>query len=1080
MDTITVYPFIKANFAIDYSNNCSPLNVQFTNTSKGGAGYNWNFGDGNLYNTLLPETLYHVYENNSDNDTTYFIRLKASNLNGCADSVERSVFLFPRVIADFGFNGPNQGCNPLNVSFVNNSKGQNLDYIWDFGDKTYSTSQYPPPRTYKNSTDIDTTYFVNLTVMNLAGCDSSVTKTVDVYSKVTADFSIERVDSCSPFKIRIDNFSSGGITDFIWRYTENDSITLHDFSNPLIPFYQNQTLLPVKYPVVLNTRNIHNCSAAKYDTITVFPEMHAEFLTDRISGCQPLPVSIINNSNLIPGTSFFWNFGDGKYSNLITPANHVYSNLGNAIQPRTIILEATTQYGCSDTTSVTVDIFPYIYAKFNLDKPAICADELFAIDRNSSAGAIKNYYWNFDDGSPVVIKPDSEFPYTYSNNGTGNLNPKITLTVTNEQGCDTSWTEAITVHPQVRAKFSTDHNEACYPLPTEFTNLSEPAIPLTYYWNFGDGSTSISRDPAHPYKNFSRTDDKHFIAKLTATSEYGCDSSISREIVIHPKPKADFEYPVAVDCPPFGVHFTNSSMGTSLDNNWDFSNGETSTEMNPEETFLNSGSEISQYDIKLIVITDFNCSDTTIKPIQVYPEVKADFEASGWNGCSPMQINLNGTATNENEYYWYVNDKIISNYEDPTYRFSNESNEDKVFSVRFNAVSINGCSSDTIKQITIYPKPLAEFLPYPQAQDFNTDTDLTEVRLNNQTNNQANWNYYWDFGDGSQSSESSASFLRYYSMWGDIHNENRIPVSMIATNTHHPQCSDTAMHFIIIKPPLPRVDIGPDISGCMPLAIDFTATVKYINADSYQWDFGYKDQYSTDDNPAAVEYDTAGMYIVRLSVTGDGGTSWDYKTIQVYPKPVVDFNFNPKYAWLRSQTEPGEPIKFFNNTFDADIFTWTFDKGNNQSETSNERQPLHEYTEAGTYYIVLRAENEFGCWDTITGELPVVIEGHGKLEFPNAITIIPGNAPDEYYDHGENDRRIFRPINQGVENYKLEIYNRWGEIIFVSNDVNKGWNGFVKGEPVKQDVYVWRVTATFTNGQPYVAAGDVTVLVTQP
>jgi hypothetical protein len=64
----------------------------------------------------------------------------------------------------------------------------------------------------------------------------------------------------------------------------------------------------------------------------------------------------------------------------------------------------------------------------------------------------------------------------------------------------------------------------------------------------------------------------------------------------------------------------------------------------------------------------------------------------------------------------------------------------------------------------------------------------------------------------------------------------------------------------------------------------------------------------------------------------------------------------------------------------------------------------------------------------------------------------------------------------GMEN--LVIHR--GERIFVSEDVNKGWNGFIKGAPVKQDVYIWRVTATFTNGRPFVEAGDVTVLVIQP
>jgi gliding motility-associated-like protein len=92
---------------------------------------------------------------------------------------------------------------------------------------------------------------------------------------------------------------------------------------------------------------------------------------------------------------------------------------------------------------------------------------------------------------------------------------------------------------------------------------------------------------------------------------------------------------------------------------------------------------------------------------------------------------------------------------------------------------------------------------------------------------------------------------------------------------------------------------------------------------------------------------------------------------------------------------------------------------------------------------------------------------------------MPDDPADEIYNPGEADPRIFRPVAEGIDKYRLEIYNRWGELIFVSEDVNKGWNGYIKDSPVKQDVYVWRVTATFTNGRPYVEAGDVTVLVKQ-
>ena len=623
-----------------------------------------------------------------------------------------------------------------------------------------------------------------------------------------------------------------------------------------------------------------------------------------------------------------------------------------------------------------------------------------------------------------------------------------------------------------------DDNEVCYPLPTSFINLSQPAIPLTYYWDFGDGSSSLTKNPIHAYKNFSRTNSETFNIKLTATSEYGCDSTILHTVTIRPKPMAVFDFPVAVDCPPFPVQFTNGSTGTSLDYHWNFSNGQTSEDQNPLQSFDNPGSDILEYPVNLIVVTDYNCSDTALKPVKVYPGVSVDFEASAWNGCHPIQINLDGTATNENEYYWYINGSVISNYEDPSYRFANESATDKTFAVRFKAVSTNGCVDDTSKSITIYPKPLAEFLPDPQAQDFNTETDITTVTFNNQTNNQSAWSYRWDYGDGTNSTQSAASFPKNYSIWGDIHNENRIPVSMIATNTSHPLCADTTMHFVIIKPPLPKIELGPDISGCVPLTVEFPSTTKYNYPDHYEWDFGFENQHSTARKPGPMVYDTAGIYIVRLLVEGDGGTNWDYKTINVYSKPEAKFTFAPDSAWVRSQTEPGTPIMFLNLTDRAELYTWDFNSDNEPD--SYEFQPLHEYTTTGVFYITLTAENAQGCTDTYTHS-PVKIMAHGELNFPNIIVITPGSPADEYYDPYDLDNTgIFRPVNVGVNKYKLEIYNRWGELIFKTEDVNRGWNGYINGSPAKQDVYVWRVTAIFTNGRPYIDGGDVTLLIKQP
>jgi gliding motility-associated-like protein len=259
----------------------------------------------------------------------------------------------------------------------------------------------------------------------------------------------------------------------------------------------------------------------------------------------------------------------------------------------------------------------------------------------------------------------------------------------------------------------------------------------------------------------------------------------------------------------------------------------------------------------------------------------------------------------------------------------------------------------------------------------------------------------------------------------------------------------------------------------MPLEVEFPSTTKYIYEDSYQWNFNYEGMTSTEIFPPSIVFDTAGIYMIRLAVRGDGGSNWDYKQVTVFPKPIVSFAFAPDTVMLSSQNESETPVKFFNTTFNGLNYWWDFDDDAN----STEFEPSHVYTATGQYWPVLVAESGDGCFDTLTSPMPVTVVGSRIIVFPDAIVIYPSGPASEYYDPNIPDERVFRPISSGVKKYKLEIYNRWGEVIWVSEDVNKGWNGYYKGIPVKQDVYVWKVSVTFTDGKPYVEAGNVTVLV---
>lgn len=1091
---ITVHPFVKASFGLDFLNNCSPLSVRLPNLSKGGDIFDWDYGDGDFTTVLTPDTMYHQFVNNSDNDTIFYIKLLVSNTEGCEDSLIRPVFLYPRVVAAYDFATPNVGCNPLTVDFINNSEGKDLNYLWDFGDGSGIDEENPANKVFSNSTSFDTTYYVKLTATNPAGCDSSITKPVEVYSKVQAGFVISKVDSCSPFKLKIINNSQGGISEFIWKYTTNDSIVLNDFSNPDIPAYINQSLNPQIYELSLRTFNTHNCDDLYIDSIIIYPEIHADFSPDIMQGCQPLPVSITNNTNIKSNTSFYWDFDDGSYSDAENPADHIYSNNQPNSEFYDIKLETTSQYECFDDTTIQIEVYPYIRAKFNIDKPFICSGETFEIDRSDSEGGIDEYRWDFDnDGVVDSYTGNASFDHTFTNTGASSQNYVIKLTVANAQGCDTSDTESLDVHPLVVANFAMDNVQPCHPHLTEFTNLSNNIgiVSTEFYWDFGDGSNSTVTNPQHLYNNLSTTADRQSVIALTATSDYGCDSTVSRTITIHPRPKAEFEFiQKSADCPPFTPEINNLSEGTNLTYSWTLENGSVaaSTDFEPVSTFVNNGSDILSNDITLIATTEYNCMDTSELILQVYPDVDVDISASPQLfGCGPLTLDFDGINNNGNatSFLWDFGDASKSNLEDPQHRFANEGTSDKEFVVSFKGISYNGCEDDTSRIVTVYPSPLPEFIPNPVLQDYDTVLDKTNLTLTNLTMHQDIWDYEWDFGDNTTGDNSDLNFVHTYDnlFWGDPATSYAIPVSLYATNKDNPECNASISHDIYILPPKPQIYIGENLSGCVPFEVNFEATIKYTDQ-TYDWDFGFDDGTSTEAEPAFV-YTEPGVYMARLAVFGPGGANVDFKDITVFAKPDVDFTFAPSEVLKESQTESSEQIKFYNNSKLGEAYEWyyRFEADNERIEDpfSEEKEPIITLNDTGRYYITLVVETIEGCTDSLIHPTAIYVKGSKEFEFPDYFYVNPDNIASGTYSQDMPIDGLFFPKSHGVEDYQLEIYNRWGELIFRTETINEGWNGCIDNDlsrPVKQDVYVWKVKATFTNGQTKIYAGDVTLIIT--
>jgi PKD repeat protein len=270
----------------------------------------------------------------------------------------------------------------------------------------------------------------------------------------------------------------------------------------------------------------------------------------------------------------------------------------------------------------------------------------------------------------------------------------------------------------------------------------------------------------------------------------------------------------------------------------------------------------------------------------------------------------------------------------------------------------------------------------------------------------------------------------------------------------------------LVEPPVKsELLIESSVSeGCIPLKVRFSTNLS--GYDSCRWIFGDGGS-SISRNPEWI-FDIEGEYKVALEVYGaDGSLETSSKIITVYPKPLARFEISPENAVL-----PDDEIRFINFSANAIKYNWDFGDGN----TSEMFEPLHRYDGFGNYNVRLVASSENGCSDSL-----IVVNAFNSSEyfinFPNAFILnSDGPTGGAYSAKSDETAQIFHPVFNGVSEYQLKIFSKIGRLIFESNDVNIGWDGYFNGQLSVPGVYIWKVRGNFRNGEPFIKMGDVTLL----
>jgi gliding motility-associated-like protein len=267
--------------------------------------------------------------------------------------------------------------------------------------------------------------------------------------------------------------------------------------------------------------------------------------------------------------------------------------------------------------------------------------------------------------------------------------------------------------------------------------------------------------------------------------------------------------------------------------------------------------------------------------------------------------------------------------------------------------------------------------------------------------------------------------------------------------------------FTVNVNPLPVLNfVANPLSGCVPLKVNFNATAG-SSLDSYAWDFGNGQSAFT--NPAEVIYGTVGTFDIKLAVTTMFGCYRDTTVtnfIQTYSVPIASF-----YPDKPVLSELDGEIHFINTSVGGVTYFWNFGDSTSINNTASSFNAVHLYAVPKDYTVSLVVTNVFGCSDTTYQR--ITVRPDVAIYIPNVFT------PDA---DGLND--VFKPAGVGLQNlnYKMQIFDRWGNLIFTSEDFNEGWDGTYKGKPVPVGVYAYYIVVYDIKGYKHFYKGHVSVL----
>ncbi|TKB99006.1 PKD domain-containing protein [Pedobacter cryophilus] len=591
---------------------------------------------------------------------------------------------------------------------------------------------------------------------------------------------------------------------------------------------------------------------------------------------------------------------------------------------------------------------------------------------------------------------------------------------------------------------------ACAATPFSLS-LKLPYQPVEIYLDKGDGTGSISI-PIELLSQTTKDGETTYVYSLAKSliftlpntypfkvrvikptiDDCGTGDEFNFDLIINPKPVANFNT-IAKSCLREAVNFTSQADPNepNISNYlWDFNGEGSATTKDASFIFLTSGLKKVRFSVKSVS----GCwSDVVEKEVNVVELPVPQFSAPLAN-CVNKDISFTDLSTTADgtivKWDWNFNDPLsttnTSNLQNPTHNYKTYA----IYSVRLTVTTSTGCINTIIKEVIVYPEPVADF----EASEVCVQAAPTAFTNKSTVLNNGNLSYLWDFNEPSSGINNTSTLknpTHSYSVAGNY--------IVKLTVTSDAGCQIETTKTVRVNPK-PLANFTAPAQSCFNDAITFT-DVPEINGPivtDYLWDFNGVGT-STLKNPQFT-FPTTGIKTIRYSVKSDKGCWSDItsKNIEVMALPISDFSFS-------TITCVNRDISFTDQstTIGQTIVKWEWDFGDptSTSNLSNLQNPNHIFSAVKIYDIKLTVTTNLGCTKTIIKQIniyplpvvnfdtPDICLDDASAQFTNKTTVADGSALTYIWDFGDpssgilNSSTLVNPSHKysSAANYQVKL-----------------------------------------------------------